>query len=39
MFRVVLKIGDLIGVPPMWRLEQKQNRPLTRLFFLSACEK
>ena len=23
----------------MWRLEQKRNRPLTRLLFPSACKK
>ena len=31
--------SNLIGAPPTWRLEQKRNRPLTRLFFPSACEK
>ena len=31
--------SNLIGVPPLWRLEQKWNRPLTRLFFPSTCEK
>ena len=34
-----LSWSNLIGVPPMWRFEQKRNRPLTRLFFPSACEK
>ena len=31
--------SNLIGAPPTWRLEQKSNRQLTRLFFPSACEK
>ena len=31
--------SNLIGAPPMWRLEQKRNRPLTRLFFPSMCRK
>ena len=31
--------SNLIGAPPTWWLEQKRNRPLTRLFFPSACEK
>ena len=31
--------SNLIGMPPTWRLEQKWNRPFTRLFSLSAGEK
>ena len=31
--------SNLIGAPRTWRLEQKLNRQLTRLFFPSACEK